>query len=174
LPRKLFNFRRGFEKDAKDLAVLHTVVAQHLTEIHGTGPWSSHTTEQRVLFAMRNSHVIILKEDEKIVATLRLANKKPWAIDTSYFTKCRKPVYLLAMAVVPARQRQGIGKKCLEEAKRIAVTMGADAIRLDAYDAAAGAGGFYEHCGYAERGRITYRNAPLVYYELLLPSRDIG
>ena len=121
---------------------------------------------------MRHAHIIVLQEQEKIIATLRLANKKPWAIDTTYFTKCRKPVYLLAMAVLPPRQRQGIGKKCLDEAKRIALTLGADAIRLDAYDADAGAGGFYKRCGFAERGRVTYRNAPLVYYELLLTTHD--
>jgi GNAT superfamily N-acetyltransferase len=45
--------------------------------------------------------------------------------------------YLLAMAVTPAKQRQGIGRRCMEEAKRIARAWPADAIRLDAYDAAA-------------------------------------
>jgi len=78
------------------------------------------------------------------------------------------------MTIVPARQRQGIGKKCLDKAERIAATMGADAIRLDAYDAAVGAGGFYERCGYAEMGRVTCRNAPLVYYELLLPNGHVA
>ena len=152
------------------MAALHTAVAQHLTDLHGTGPWSSPTTQKGVLLALRHSCILILQEDQKIIATLRLAHKKPWAIDTSYFTKCRKPVYLLAMAVMPARQRQGIGKQCLDEAQRIAATLGADAIRLDAYDANAGAGGFYKHCGYAERGQVTYRTAPLVYYEWLLPN----
>ena len=44
----------------------------------------------------------------------------------------------------------------------------AQAIRLDAFDAEAGAGLFYAKCGYAERGRVTYRNVPLIYYERLL------
>jgi len=43
-----------------------------------------------------------------------------------------------------------------------------DAIRLDAYDADAGAGGFYSNCGFREVGRVNYRGTPLVYYELLL------
>lgn len=41
-------------------------------------------------------------------------------IDTSYFTKCEKPFYLLAMAVAPARQTQGIGRRHLKKAERIA------------------------------------------------------
>jgi len=42
------------------------------------------------------------------------------------------------------------------------------AIRLDAYDAEAGAGRFYARCGYTELGRAIYRSAPLIYYELRL------
>ena len=44
----------------------------------------------------------------------------------------------------------------------------ADSIRLDAYDADAGAGRFYARCGFLERGRVVYKGDPLVYYELLL------
>jgi GNAT superfamily N-acetyltransferase len=161
-------FRAGVPEDTAELAALHTAVADHLTSLYGKGPWSSHTSEKGVLYAMRNSKVFVATEDAAIVATLGLASKKPWAIDISYFTKCEKALYLLAMAVAPARQRQGIGRKCLDEANRIARTWPADTIRLDAYNADAGGGPFYQRCGYAERGRVSYRNTPLIYYELLL------
>ena len=72
------------------------------------------------------------------------------------------------MAVLPTMQRQGIGRRCLTEVRRIAQTWPADAIRLDAYDADAGAGSFYAGCGYTELGRAIYRDTPLIYYELLL------
>jgi GNAT superfamily N-acetyltransferase len=161
-------FRAAVSEDTAELAALHTAVADHLTSLYSKGPWSSHTSEKGVLHAMRNSKVVVATEDAAIVATLRLARKKPWAIDISYFTKCEKALYLLAMAVAPARQRQGIGRKCLDEASRIARAWPADAIRLDAYNADAGGGPFYQRCGYAERGRVSYRNTPLIYYELLL------
>ena len=44
----------------------------------------------------------------------------------------------------------------------------ADAIRLDAYDADAGAGDFYAKCGFREVGKATYREVPLRYFEKLL------
>ena len=50
----------------------------------------------------------------------------------------------------------------------IAQSRGADALRLDAYDAEAGAGGFYVKCGFREVGRISYKNDPLIYLELML------
>jgi GNAT superfamily N-acetyltransferase len=166
---KNLRFRTALPEDASELAALHTAVADHLTERHGKGPWSSHTSEKGVLFALRHSQVFVAMDGgAEMVATFRLATKKPWAIDISSFTKCERPLYLLAMAVAPASQRQGIGRRCLAEAERLASAWPADAIRLDAYDADAGGGPFYERCGYANRGRASYRNAPLIYYELLL------
>jgi GNAT superfamily N-acetyltransferase len=98
----------------------------------------------------------------------RTVPNKPWAIDTSYFTPCERPLYLLAMAVRPERQRQGIGRWCMGEVERIAKAWPADGIRLDAYDADAGAGEFYARCGCEEMGRRVHRGAALVYYECLI------
>jgi GNAT superfamily N-acetyltransferase len=164
-----FSIQPGTAGDAVILAALHTAIAERLTARHGSGPWSSKTSEKGVLYAMRVSQVFVAREGSEIVGTLQLATKKPWAIDTSYFASCEKPLYLLGMAVAPGKQRQGIGRRCLEAAKELAKTWPADAIRLDAYDAEAGAGPFYARCGFTEVGRVTYRNAPLIYYELLLP-----
>jgi GNAT superfamily N-acetyltransferase len=155
--------------DAAALAALHTAVADHLTRAYGRGPWSTGSTETGMLYALRHSHVFVARIDKEIVATLRLTTKKPWAIDTDYFSPARKPLYLIAMAVTPTKQRQGIGRACLEDVKRIAMDWPADALRLDAYDATAGAGNFYRRCGWVEAGRATYRGAALIYYEFQCP-----
>lgn len=155
-------------EDAPQLAALHTAVADHLTRLRGRGFWSMRTSEKGILLALRTSKVFAATEHNAIVATLRLTAKKPWSIDTTYFTPCERPLYLLAMAVAPERQGRGLGRRCLEEATRIAKNWPADAIRLDAFDAKAGAGGFYHRCGYREMGRTSYRKTPLIYYELLL------
>ena len=165
-----FTFKPAVSSDANALAAIHTSVAAHLTAQHGQGPWSSKTSERGVLQAMRTCEVFVARVENEIVGTLRLTTKKPWAIDISYFTPARQPIYLLAMAIAPARQRQGLGERCLEEAACIARNWPADSLRLDAYDDEAGAGRFYARCGWAERGRGLYRGARLIYYELLLES----
>jgi GNAT superfamily N-acetyltransferase len=165
---KRFSLKLGTADDAATLAALHTAVAEDLTRLHGPGAWSSKTSEKGVLYAMRTSRVFVAREGPDIVATLRLTTKKPWAIDVRYFSPCSRPLYLLAMAVTPTRQRKGLGRKCLEEAARAARGWPADAVRLDAFDAPAGAGGFYARCGWSEMGRTSYRNTPLIYYEFLL------
>jgi GNAT superfamily N-acetyltransferase len=165
---KGLHFRAATLKDAAELAALHTTVADHLTGLHGKGVWSFRMSEKGARLGLRTSKMFVFTEGGKIVATFRFTTKKPWAIDVSYFTSCEKPLYLVGMAVRPDRQRQGLGRKCLAEAVRIAKAWPADAIRLDAFDSAAGAGAFYARCGFAERGRTSYRGNPLIYFELLL------
>jgi len=156
--------------DAVAIAALRNAAAERLTRDFGDGHWSSMVSERGLLYAMRISRVFVLRRHGRPIATLRLATKKPWAIDTAYFTPCKRPIYLTDMAVDPSVQRQGIGRRCIADAKRIvrAWPGGGDAIRLDAYDADAGAGPFYAKCGFREVGRVTYRKTPLVYYELML------
>ena len=125
MPPRPFESRRlcftpGLPEDAGALAAVHTAVAEDLTLLYGRGPWSWKTSEKGVLHAMRNSRVVVGRHGPEIVATFQLTTKKPWAIDISYFSPCKRPVYLIGMAVTPAKQRQGLGSKCLEEAKRIA------------------------------------------------------
>jgi GNAT superfamily N-acetyltransferase len=154
--------------DAVELGALHTAVAEDLTRRYGKGFWSTKTSEKGALFGIRNSRVLIARNGKTIVGTLSLPTKKPWAIDVSYFTQVQKPLYLIGMAVIPAMQRQGIGRRLLKEAVKQARAWPADAIRLDAFDADAGAGAFYAKCGFREVGRVIYRQAPLIYFELVL------
>ena len=154
--------------DAGAIAALQTRVAEDLTRRHGVGHWSAPVTEQNVARGIASSTVLIGRDEGVIVGTLRLVTKKPWAIDPAYFAAVRRPLYLLSMAVEPARQRTGIGTRLLAEVRVVGAQWPADAIRLDAYDSAAGAGSFYAKCGYREVGRVTYRSVPLRYFELLL------
>ena len=161
-------FTLASASDVGAVVSLRAAVAQDLTRRHGRGHWSSVGTEKSVLRDIRTSHVILAWEGEEAVGTARLAAKRPWAINPAYFTPSSKVLYLTDMAVSPNRQRQGIGRRCLDQARVVAVEHDAQAIRLDAYEGDAGAGQFYAKCGFAERGRISYRSTRLIYYEMLL------
>src|SRR5262249_7727089 len=115
MSRMKLDFAAATTSDAAELAALHATVGQHLTREFGEGFWSSAPSERAVLSDMRRpqfSRIIIARSiDRRIIATLRLATKKPWAIDTAYFTVARKPLYLTGMAVHPDMQRRGIGRR---------------------------------------------------------------
>jgi len=154
--------------DAPPIAALRNAVARHLTAAHGRGHWSSQVSERGVLFDMKRAKVYVARKGGDLAATFALSTRKPWAIDPAYFTKCRVPLYLTGMAVDPDRQRSGIGRACIDAARKIAAAWPADAIRLDAYDADAGAAPFYAKCGFREVGRVSYKSVPLVYFEMVL------
>ncbi len=152
--------------DAAELAALQTAVNLHLTSQYGKGPWSAGVTDRGVLASMKRMTVCAGRSGKRMVATFALSTRKPWAIDTKYFSASKRPLYLTSMAIDPSRQRKGLGRLCIDEARRMASQWPGDAIRLDAWDADAGAGEFYRKCGFREVGRATYRNAPLIYFEM--------
>ncbi len=157
--------------DAAALAAVRIAAADRLTCEFGEGHWSAHTNEASVLRDIKLSQVLAIRERGRIVGTLTLQTKKPWAIDAAYFTPCRKALYWINMAVDPNWQRSGVGRMLLDAAVTVARAFPADAIRLDAYDSAAGAGGFYRKCGYTQVGGKIYRGVPLLYFELLTRLR---
>ena len=161
-------FRDATLKDVPAIAALHNAAAGALTARFGEGHWSSLVTERGTAVSQRHARVRVGKAGTRILTVLRLATKKPWAIDTSYFTPVKRPLYLTGMTVAVVHQGKGLGRLALEDAVVVARGLSADAIRLDSYDADAGAGSFYSKCGFSERGRVVYKGDPLVYYELLL------
>src|SRR6476620_6701277 len=161
-------FRDATQKDVPVIAALHNAAAGALTARFGEGHWSSLVTERATAASQRHARVRIGREGKRILTVLRLATRKPWAIDVSYFTPVKRPLYLTGMAVSVVHQGQGLGRMALEDACTIAAEWPADALRLDAYDATAGAGGFYDRCGFTERGRVVFKGDPLIYFERLL------
>jgi len=155
-------------QDVQELMAFRTAVRGHLVRQFGEGFWAARTTERGTLAAMKRGSVFVSRNRGRIAASLTLSTRRPWAIDAKYFHPSVRPLYLTAMAVDPRQQGKGLGRLCMEEARRIAREWPADAIRLDAWDAAAGAGDFYRKCGYREVGRAAYRKTQLIYFELLL------
>jgi GNAT superfamily N-acetyltransferase len=156
------------EEDIAAIAGLRAAAAKHLTAAHGRGHWSSYPTEAAIRRGLRSDRVLVAREGTRIAGTVRVAAAKPWAIDPSYFTAVPRAVYLHDMAVDPASQRTGIGRRLIEEVLGVARAWPSEAIRLDAYDSEAGAGPFYARCGFREVGRVVYRKTPLIYFERLL------
>jgi GNAT superfamily N-acetyltransferase len=161
-------FRDATLKDVPTIAALHNAAAGALTARYGVGHWSSLGTERSAELSLRHARVRLGLLDKHVVSIVRLATKKPWAIDVSYFTAVKHPLYLTGMTVSVAHWGNGAGRMALADARDIAKAWPADAIRLDAYDAEAGAGAFYAKCGFREVGHVVYKGDPLVYYEMLL------
>jgi GNAT superfamily N-acetyltransferase len=161
--------------DAVELAEIHRAAADRLTLRFGQGAWSGTPSVRGILATMRLpkfSKTLVARTRGKIIGALRLATKKPWAIDVSYFTAVARPLYLTGMVVHPRHQGKGVGRALVDEAAALAREWPGDAIRLDAWDADAGAGDFYAKCGFRLVAHAKYKGAPLVYFEMLLAGPD--
>ncbi|WP_291156872.1 GNAT family N-acetyltransferase [Gemmatimonas sp. UBA7669] len=161
-------FRDATLEDVPQIAALQNAAAGALVAQFGDGPWGGPFSERGVALALRHARLRVGVEAKRIVCCLRLAQKKPWAIDVAHFTPATRALYLTNMAVAVAHQRKGVGRHALDDAKTIVREWPAQSIRLDAWDAPAGAGGFYEACGFISRGAVVYRGTPLRYYEWLI------
>ena len=155
--------------EAAAIARLLNDAADHLTGKFGKGHWSYHTSEKSVVNAITGkSKIIIALNGQEIAGSYCLQTKKPWAIDPAFFTPVEQALYLVGMAVSPAWQQKGIGRYMMQELPAFITQWPAQAVRLDAYDHAAGAGDFYRKNGFTERGRVLYRGNPLIYFERLV------
>jgi ribosomal protein S18 acetylase RimI-like enzyme len=157
--------------DAAAITAVRIGAARDLAAKFGHGFWSGASdTIDGVRFEVASGEVFLARQGGSVVATLRLSRRNPWLVDTSFFTAAARPAYLTSMAVAPKWQRSGIGRACLEACA--AVLPECDIIRLDSFDAPAGAVGFYKKCGFVAVHRGEYLGSRLVWLERPVARKD--
>lgn len=138
-----------------------------MTERFGPGPWSAFPRPADVRRQLRASHVLVARQGDGIIGTVRLVRTWPGLFDSSAFTPVDQPWYVLGLAVDPECRGQGVGRELMDEAKARVQAWGAQALWLDVYDHPAGAGPFYVKCGFRKVGGTPGAEVPLLYYEWL-------
>src|ERR1700759_4732000 len=93
------------ESDAEEIAFLRNSVAADLAARSGSGA-GSRTTAKGGLYHLRLGQILVARHKGRIVGSLLLVKKKPWAIDVNYFTPVPSQIYLVSMNVDPALQRK--------------------------------------------------------------------
>lgn len=131
VPAVRLRFSDATADDAAAIAALQNSVAGALTARFGEGHWSALTSERAALGSERHARVRLGKSGRRVLTTLRLATKKPWAIDVAYFTPVERPLYLTSMAVSVAHQGRGLGEQALADACAVAKAWPGHAIRLE-------------------------------------------
>jgi ribosomal protein S18 acetylase RimI-like enzyme len=162
------SFRLATEADLRALLELRLAIDADQAERFGDDRYATTISEKGVARSLKSSRILVATRRGRIVGLVSMGTKKPWAVDLQYFTPACKAVYLYNVDVSPDLQRSGIGRQLIDRVKVMAKEWTADAIRLDAYDGAAGAGPFYKKCGFKKLGHNVYRGVPLVYYEFVL------
>jgi GNAT superfamily N-acetyltransferase len=152
-----------------DISAIQTVrqrAADALVRAHGPGHWGWVPDRSNLLREMKRRTFYVVVSGDVVVGSFKLSCTAPGFFDLARFAEPDAPAtYLTGMAIDPDYQRQRIGRWCMSWIEPIARHDHSRAIRLDAYDHAAGAGPFYERCGYEQRGRLTFNGVNLLLYE---------
>jgi GNAT superfamily N-acetyltransferase len=151
--------------DVPELTALRIAVAQGLTRIHGEGPWSACPSRATVLRQLRASSVLVARQGEEIVGTVRLIPANPALFDASAFTPADTALYVIGLAVAERCRGFGVGRELMQVCYSIARAWPAQALWLDTYEHAAGAGRFYEKCGFRKVGVSKLLDGQLGFYE---------
>jgi GNAT superfamily N-acetyltransferase len=161
------SFRLAGKTDIPALLKLQLAIDADQAERFGGDRYTTTINEKSIARSLKSSRMVVATHRGRIVGTVRMETKKPWAVDLSYFTPACTAVYLHNVNVHPSLQRSGIGRQLMERVKQVAKEWPVDAIRLDAYDGPSGAGSFYRKCGFKKLGHAVYRGVPLIYYEFV-------
>jgi ribosomal protein S18 acetylase RimI-like enzyme len=160
-------------RDVPALAALHASIAREMTRKFGKGGWSEFPTAAGVKRQLGASRVLVARCEAQIVGTVRLARAQPALFDAAAFTPVGNAFYALGLAVAPASRQRGIGRALMESAKEVTRAAPMDALWLDVYDHAAGAGSFYEKCGFRKVGKVSHQSTVVIGYEwLTTPPQD--
>ena len=147
--------------DAEEIVALHQAIAIQRKPEH-LAPWPVHSVDQ-VRMMIGAADVFVARDAGVLVASFRLTRAKPYPTGVR-FRSDLLALELVDMAVDPTRQGQGVGPRCLEEARRFAkeVSPGVAAIHLDTDSERAVR--VYKRCGFVEVGRVSEK----VYLQLIL------
>jgi GNAT superfamily N-acetyltransferase len=160
-----FSVNAAADSDVRAIAALRSAVAQDMTRKHGQGPWSGFVGRSTVLRQLRATKMLVARRDDEIVGTVRLMQANQAVFDFRMFTPAKVALYVIGLAVAPHARAQGVGRELMESAKSAARFWPAEALWLDTYEHEAGAGRFYEKCGFRRAGSGTLEGPPLGFYE---------
>jgi GNAT superfamily N-acetyltransferase len=162
----MVRLRQAGLDDIKSVRGILAAAAADLTTRFGEGHWSGVRAFETLRKYAGSGTLFVIEADAISVGTLRLTDRKIGFYHNAWFARPKDPAgYLLDMAVHPEQQRRGLGRRAMDMAEQLARKSGLCAIRLDAYQGPAGAGGFYRKCGYALVHRGSMCGVKLEYFE---------
>ena len=155
--------------DAAQIRAVRSAAAEDLTRRFGSGHWSQVSGVRTIRKHLADETTWAGEQSGELVATLRLTEAKIGFYRSAWFANPKSIArYLMHMAVSPDHQGFGCGTALLAEIEKVASKLGAECVRLDSYDAPAGAGPFYAKAGYTRVHSGEVNGVPLLYWEKLL------
>lgn len=116
--------------------------------------WDNRTSPSTMAWASREKYLQQCPPGRQLVAGVEdeLCGYLGFASPTAM--SCHRHVYDIHIAVHPAYQRQGLGRRLIEAMKRLAAEQGIRKLSLRVLSTNPRAIAFYESCGFKQQGRL--------------------
>ncbi|WP_235206784.1 GNAT family N-acetyltransferase [Paenibacillus tyrfis] len=154
--------------DLKSLLTLYKEVTAHLNQ-NGVHQWDWLYPNRFVIGAdVKRGTAFGVREGERVVGAVVVDRRQSGNYnELSWTDQTGDPACIHRLAVHPAFQGHGIGKRLLQFAEQQARTEGCTSIRLDVFTGNPGAVGMYRKAGYADVGAIRFpmRKEPYLCFE---------
>lgn len=158
--------------DVMAVCRLRKAAAEDLTRRFGPGHWSRISLANTIRRALDGGtlYVIEINSGAKLAGTFTLDMHMPGFYGREWFANPAETAFccMRSMSIHPALQRKGTGRKAMQALEALARRRGIRAIRLDAYKGPAGAGAFYQKCGYTKVHEGAFNGVELEYFEKVL------
>ncbi|ULL15039.1 GNAT family N-acetyltransferase [Paenibacillus sp. H1-7] len=159
------------ETELEAVTTLYEEVTRHMQQ-NGSDQWDRYYPTQPLFAAdLHNGHLYGIRAEGKWIGVVALNDEQgPEFAGLPWRDGWGRAMVIHRLAVHPAYQGHGIGKKLLRFAEAFAVESEYTSIRFDAYTANEAAIAMYEKAGYAAVGEIRYpfRKYPFRCYEKLV------
>lgn len=166
-----FALKQATADQLRELYALRKQAADDLSARFGSGHWGRVGSFRTMQEHQKQGLIYAGLRGQELVAMLRYSTQRPRFYRMEWFTDPDAPAgHLTQMAVRTDLQDSGYGRACVAAIEAIARRGGASYIRLDSYDAPAGAGEFYRKCGYQQVHRGEFNRVPLIYWEKQLET----
>ena len=152
------NFRRAEIKDFERIVAFYKYVIENTEDMAVYARWvyGQHPTDEMIEGYIRQDAMYILEEDNTIAAAMAVTlsqGKDYHSVDWSVVLEDNEVAVVHILCVSPDYQKQGIGKKMIQESIRLAEKEAKKAVRLDALESNQPAHRMYGGLGFQLRGK---------------------
>lgn len=151
--------------DAQNIMNLIELCTEDM-EDQGIYQWNDYyPTLDHIKGSIQDKSMYIMKENKNYRGIISITEKQPSEYnDMKWLDKTGEILVVTKVAVTPAYQKQGIGRKLMDFGENYALEKGYTSIRLDAYSGNPRALDLYEKRRYKKVGKVYFPMRSLPFY----------
>jgi ribosomal protein S18 acetylase RimI-like enzyme len=147
-----------------EIEAAHAIVAAcgRALAAGGWRNWDPPYPLERMRAEATSRQIYLVTDGDEAVATYTVTTTPPHDYPPAIFAPAVPALYLNRLAVVPARQKSGLGRACMADVEAHARAAACRVVRFDVFRDNAVIRAFYQRLGYTELGPFFVGEIPVI------------